>query len=345
MLLSRKGKVGQTCTEWLPYAAVADTGWLLDDKGYQLTIPRSWQTTHDTVLRDLVTWCWTGHGTLTFTMTGCAEPSGLRRRSFETLCMAILCSFPQILLRPPPPAMLRPYDAQVQQHHEWRLLAGLPIQLEHYDTAMLVSTRAIGRSSDADSIARADTKRATLEFHAHPEHCRLVQIWGGTTRWRTKRKTYKQRITHKRKHVGTASRDAGVARTKTTETSILNSVAALEWRDLSRVFGLNAYEKQTLFRLKSNKLSLWNHRAGNLSCPHPECDNQRPTTIQHTFWECPGAKWAWQRVLKAWSALGARLPADPVHPLFALELPDTPLHAWDTIQSQHGKEPLDDDLI
>lgn len=87
----------------------------------------------------------------------------------------------------------------------------------------------------------------------------------------------------------------------------------LDWDDVSRILGLNAYERQTLHRLKAGRLTRWNVRSGDFSCPIDGCANDSSTMAQ-VFWDCSLAK-------RLWHSLAARWGGSACAALTALRVP------------------------
>uniref|UniRef100_A0AAV1T560 Reverse transcriptase domain-containing protein n=1 Tax=Peronospora matthiolae TaxID=2874970 RepID=A0AAV1T560_9STRA len=182
---------------------------------------------------------------------------------------------------------------------------------------------------DCELRARADINQRDFRFHDHPALSRLVQLHTGAI-WRFKRARYKEAVSGQRVAQGTVERDRAIAVQATDNKDLHDALSQLDWRDIRAVKGAGASTVQTLFRLKANKLNLWNYVHSDRSCPHGECPRDVPISLQHVFWECPIAKAAWKDFDIRWRRLGDNVPANLIESCFSLDLDDTPTRAWRT---------------
>uniref|UniRef100_A0AAV1TWQ7 RNase H type-1 domain-containing protein n=1 Tax=Peronospora matthiolae TaxID=2874970 RepID=A0AAV1TWQ7_9STRA len=183
---------------------------------------------------------------------------------------------------------------------------------------------------DCELRARADINQRDFRFHDHPALSRLVQLHTGAI-WRFKRARYKEAVSGQRVAQGTVERDRAIAVQATDNKDLHDALSQLDWRDIRAVKGAGASTVQTLFRLKANKLNLWNYVHSDRSCPHGECPRDVPISLQHVFWECPIAKAAWKDFDIRWRRLGDNVPANLIESCFSLDLDDTPTRAWRTV--------------
>jgi ribonuclease HI len=199
--------------------------------------------------------------------------------------------------------------------------------------------------NDCDMAASRDCNETRIRFHAHPKLTRMVQIWGGDDRWKPSRSRYYKYVSAWRARRGIAERDRVQPRELLSVESIQRGLQLLSWKEIHKIPGLTTYAAQTLYKLKANKLSLWNRKAQDLTCPHHQCNHLGPTSIQHLFWECPGARTSWNRLRDLWSRLGLRLDSDPTVWLFSLDLPETPALAWVNLQEHLDHDGDSDSLM
>uniref|UniRef100_M4BFK0 RxLR effector candidate protein n=1 Tax=Hyaloperonospora arabidopsidis (strain Emoy2) TaxID=559515 RepID=M4BFK0_HYAAE len=115
----------------------------------------------------------------------------------------------------------------------------------------------------------------------------------------------------------------------------------LDWRDIRRVPGATSSMVQTLFRIKANKLNLWNIDRADWSCPHPTCDTSILASLQHVFWDCLVPATAWQEHRARWRAPGDNLDDNLQLTTSSLVRPDTPRKAWASIRNALGE--IDDE--
>ncbi|KAF1318320.1 reverse transcriptase, partial [Globisporangium splendens] len=228
-----------------------------------------------------------------------ASPPGPARRAFERLCSALLYNYPELLYRPHHEQLLRSTTPEIQQHHEWTL---------ETDSTMLVHM---------DTHEEGQTQDHHYEFL-------FVQIWGGEARWKPNRKQYHKYVSTKRRESGLAARDRALFAQEVAESGVNRGLGQLKWQDVQRIPGLNTYATQTLFRLKANKIPLWNRNDNSTGCPHLQCSNIRRATSQHIFWDCSTAQAAWSSLLRRCKKVSIRATDDLQLWLFSLELPDTP---------------------
>uniref|UniRef100_A0AAV1ULH0 Reverse transcriptase n=1 Tax=Peronospora matthiolae TaxID=2874970 RepID=A0AAV1ULH0_9STRA len=183
---------------------------------------------------------------------------------------------------------------------------------------------------DCELRARADINKRDFRFHDHPALSRLVQLhtWAN---WRFNRARYKEAVSGQRVAQGTVERDRAIAVQATNNKDLHDALSQLDWRDIRAVRGAGASTVQTLFRLKANKLKLWNYVHSDRSCPHGECPRDVPISLQHVFRECPIAKAAWKDFDIRWRRLGDNVPANLIESCFSLGLDDTPTRAWRTV--------------
>ena len=260
-------------------------------------------------------------------------PPGPIRRAFERLCAALLYNYPELLYRPRREQILRPTTPEIQQHHEWALSSD-STTLVHTDTRSEGTRHLISTMSSCDKAASSDLRRTQVTFQAHPRLSRLVQIWGGESRWRPHRKRYYRYVASKRREIGVANRDRALSAQVKTDSGVNRGLSKLVWKDIQRIPGLNTYATQTLFRLKANKTPLWNRRDKSTCCPHPQCSRTSRATSQHIFWDCPTARAAWSSFLRRWHKVGISASDDLQEWVFSLEIPDTPRAAWQAIESR-----------
>ena len=113
----------------------------------------------------------------------------------------------------------------------------------------------------------------------------------------------------------------------------------------SRSFSIRSADR---FRLKANKLNLWNHDSSNLTCPHSSCSDVEHTNVKHVFWDCPVAATAWADIRARWQQLGENVIDDAPRVCFSLEMPETPERAWNavraTLSDEEDEDPLRDEL-
>uniref|UniRef100_A0AAV1U5T7 Reverse transcriptase n=1 Tax=Peronospora matthiolae TaxID=2874970 RepID=A0AAV1U5T7_9STRA len=183
---------------------------------------------------------------------------------------------------------------------------------------------------DCELRARADINKRDFRFHDHPALSRLVQLHTRAN-WRFDRARYKEAVSGQRVAQGTVERDRAIAVLATNNKDLHDALSQLDWRDIRAVKGAEASTVQTLFRLKANKLKLWNYVHSDRSCPHGECPRDVPISLQHVFWECPIAKAAWKDFDIRWRRLGDNVPANLIESCFSLGLDDTPTRAWRTV--------------
>ncbi|KAF1318316.1 reverse transcriptase, partial [Globisporangium splendens] len=238
-----------------------------------------------------------------------ASPPGPARRAFERLCSALLYNYPELLYRPHHEQLLRSTTPEIQQHHEWTL---------ETDSTMLVHM---------DTHEEGQTQDHHYEFL-------FVQIWGGEARWKPNRKQYHKYVSTKRRESGLAARDRALFAQEVAESGVNRGLGQLKWQDVQRIPGLNTYATQTLFRLKANKIPLWNRNDNSTGCPHLQCSNIRHATSQHIFWDCSTAQAAWSSLLRRCKKVSIRATDDLQLWLFSLELPDTPSAAWQAIETK-----------
>uniref|UniRef100_A0AAV1UXB4 Reverse transcriptase n=1 Tax=Peronospora matthiolae TaxID=2874970 RepID=A0AAV1UXB4_9STRA len=264
-----------------------------------------WQTLHD-----LLTWIWHGDGTIKFELQRSRSPA--IRRAVSVLCKAIVCNYPTLFLQPRSPSLLRPIDASTSSNLSWRLSENAKSIVFSNNTIVYTSVPVQSRY-DCELRARADINKRDFRFHDHPILSRLEAVSG-------------QRLAQ-----GTVERDRAIAVQATNNKDLHDALSQLDWRDIRAVKGAGASTVQTLFRLKANKLKLWNYVHSDGSCPHGECPRDVPISLQHVFWECPIAKAAWKDFDIRWRRLGHNVPANLIESCFSLGLDDTPTRAWRTV--------------
>jgi ribonuclease HI len=320
---------GAFCEEWLQMCSTSEDGWLLDRKGTVYDLSKARISNGCVSLRDLVRWTWVRRGRVLFEyVPGHEFATAPSIRSFQRLCFALLYNFPQLLFRPTRFLQLEPYDARIQQHHEWRLEG--PNSLQHYDATILTGVHGVHRSSELGVVAAQDSRnRGPVLFHAHPWFTRLVQIYGGHQRWTVSRRHLKRYLARKRNEVGRAQRDKdSESSAQPVQSQFSSGLKQLKWIQVHKLIGMNTYERQLIFRLKAGKISTWNHRDGNKTCPYPSCRSPGDASLEHIFWTCPQAQAVWQPMLSQWTRLGVTLADDPAADVFSLQLPTAPIHAW-----------------
>lgn len=335
LIAMRRKLRGTFCAEWLRCCSTVSDGWLLDRKGTTYNLARSPIARGTTTLQQLVRWNWVSHGRVCFEyVPGHDTATAPSLRSFQRLCFALLYNFPHLLYRPHREHVLRPYSTEVKQHHEW-LLQGVDT-LIHYDATMLASTHKVRTSADLDKAGSRDVLNTkSVKFHAHPSKSRLVQVWGGECRWKISRKRYKRFCSEPRTTMGRQRRDATAAYPENdtgASALVLQGLKELSWHRLHRIPGMNTYERQVIYKLKAGKISSWNFRDENRSCPVALCDTTANATALHIFWECPQAQTRWRRMLAQWERLGLFLTDRFAIAIFSLTIPNAPMHAWNQIQ-------------
>uniref|UniRef100_A0AAV1U738 Reverse transcriptase n=1 Tax=Peronospora matthiolae TaxID=2874970 RepID=A0AAV1U738_9STRA len=318
---------GTFCHEWLGRVGLDTRQRLINGRGEDVNIPllrrgEQWQT-----LRDLLTWIWHGDGTIKFELQRSRSPA--IRRAASVLCKAIVCNYPTLFLQPRSPSLLRPIDASPSSNLSWRLSENAKSTVFSNNTIVYTSVPVQSRY-DCELRARADINKRDFRFHDHPALSRLVQLHTGAN-WRFNRARYKEAVSGQRVAQGTVERDRAIAVQATNNKDLHCALSQLDWRDIRAVKGAGASTVQTLFRLKANKLNLWNYVHSERSCPHGECPRDVPISFQHVFWECPIAKAAWKDFDIRWRRLGDNVPANLIESCFSLDLDDTPTRAWRTV--------------
>ncbi|KAF1336803.1 reverse transcriptase, partial [Globisporangium splendens] len=333
LLRDRSADRGPFCDEWLPYASISVSDWLIDRNGSRYQLSTSTGIAEGCrVLRDLVEWTWVAKGVLTFRLIRAeSSPSGPTRRVFERLCAALVYNFPHLLYRPRRRTLLRPTETALEQHHEWNLDMAAS-SLTHSDATLHHASRPISTTTSCDVAASLDVPGSATTFHAHPHLSRLVQVWGGKARWKPNRRRYLLHSAQRRRSIGQAFRDAAIAKQAPEGTGMNQGLTLLKWKELYQIPGVSSYCSQTLVRLKANKTPLWNRVAGNLSCPHSRCGSKTTATPQHVFWDCPIARAAWNRHLRQWGNLGFQPTEESQLWIFSLDLLDMPATAWESIR-------------
>ncbi|KAF1314471.1 hypothetical protein FI667_g16661, partial [Globisporangium splendens] len=337
---------GTFCPEWLPYCSLRQTHWLRDRLGREYKLINTHLERNATLLKQILTWQWLAPGTVRFLyLQGAGRASTPVIRAFQRLCFTILFNYPKLLNRPRNPQVLRPYDIEVQTHHEWHLLGN--DQIVHMEATLRANTHQFERTTDMDRAASREIARPkAIQFHAHPATSRLVQLWGGTHRWKWCNKWCKRHCSEQRTALGLSSLPTDQEVDAEPLSAMRHGLKRLSWTALHRIPGLSAYERQLLYRIKTGKISARSYRDSNLECPEATCGYDTRATSEHIFWACPMAQERWQRLISKWTALGLHFKDHPAVAVFSLPVPGVPVLATEQLrdeyqQHQRGGDPAD----
>lgn len=215
-------------------------------------------------------------------------------RQFKRLCRAMIVTYPFLLHRPARNDRLIPV-AHVQEHEtEWTTTpadAGIAVSLNGNTRATSGVLHTMG---DCDGYAQQMLQNPNIKFHAHPSLTRLVQVWGGATRWKPSRRLVAKVAGASRRQVGKDERLRREERYEQLEGPMANGLGLLSWMQLHHMRPRSSTELQTYYRLKSGSLAYWTGDRENDDCMHTGCLIAEPCTAAHCFWTCTAATDLWK---------------------------------------------------
>lgn len=201
-------------------------------------------------LQQLVRWTWRASGWVTFSPVRRQYPPGNEHaRQFTRLCRSLIVTYPFLLHRPVRPDRLIP----VEQEHdsEW------VVEIDNTGLTITPNGDAAGRSSTlvttsaCDQFARNASASPKLQFYAHLRFSRLVQAWGGATRWHPSRRLVARVAGALRRTVGKDERTIREEKYKSEGGEMADGLGQLSWTQLHRMHPGTSVELQTFFRLKA----------------------------------------------------------------------------------------------
>ena len=97
------------------------------------------------------------------------------RRAVSDLCKALVCNYPELLLRPHTTMHLRPIGAGASMHYSWRLTDSADGVILS-DAPLECPAHPVEPRYDCKRRARADVGNRDFRFHDHPALSRIVQL-------------------------------------------------------------------------------------------------------------------------------------------------------------------------
>uniref|UniRef100_M4B7Y6 Uncharacterized protein n=1 Tax=Hyaloperonospora arabidopsidis (strain Emoy2) TaxID=559515 RepID=M4B7Y6_HYAAE len=215
-------------------------------------------------LRDILTWKWQGNSAITFELQRSRSP--VYRRAVSVLCKAMVCNYSELFLEPSLLTRLKPISAGTPAHLSWHL-SDTADSIIFYDGKLSVQPARSSRVTTAnDEPVRTSTTR-TLVFMII-RRCRASCSCTGVGVWRPNRSQYKKSAAMTCEAQGKLERDRAILVQAANNIELQGAFVQLGWSDIRAVTGGGATTIQTLFRLKTNKLNLWNYVHSDWSCPH-----------------------------------------------------------------------------
>ena len=234
------------------------------------------------------------------------------RSHFGSFCLDILYNFPQLLFRNLEPGALLAYTPRIHQYNDW-VISDDRSMVTHFEAGMPCDSTSVSSMFECDRSATTSCE-IPVHFGAHPRLTRVVHLWTGSSRWRSKRKALIKIITLRLHFQGLRRRDQRAARPDFRVVSA--GTDFLEWKELRHIRGTFPTGVQTLYRLIATAFH-YGTVPDRICRPNPVCDRSLTASASHVFWTCSGAQW--NHLLSLWQCLGTWTDAT-----FGMGLPGTP---------------------
>ena len=171
----------------------------------------------------------------------------------------------------------------------------------HFDAGMPCDSTSVSSMFECEHSATTSCG-IPVHFGAHPRLTRVVHLWTGSSRWRTKRKALIKIIPRRLHFQGLRRLDQRAMRPDIHVVSAGTDL--VDWKELRHIRETFPTGVHTLYRLKSNSFPLWNWSRQDLSCLNPVCDRSLTAPAIHVFGHAQGHSGIEITYLSLWKCLG-----------------------------------------
>ncbi|KAG1706307.1 hypothetical protein DVH05_001455 [Phytophthora capsici] len=295
-------------------------------------------------LKDILQISYIGHGKVLVEPQTVVMPMESRQaHMFRELALSLLAQFPELVFKPADDNKLCVNYALEGPHHRFWVEQSTREARVHHGWAFTEQEVKTGGSNEeigANIATLLKTQKEAVWVTPHPALTHMRPVWAGKRRWCRTRKEYKSAIGESSR--SKAAKEQYIMNDKLAQENkaLSGAIEQLKWKQVHRMHGVTAYQKQNVIRMKMGRLRLWRGKTQGYACDGARCANESSQGQAHLLWECPDARAVWGKMMAMWElpylSGDADTDMESMQDIFALTLSKLPqwLIDWGNAQKE-----------